>query len=83
MIFFFFLQEVPVPVTVTPSERASALRSLYPSSGVRTMNQKKKYVCAVCKSVCDLFGLFLHMKQVPSLKRLDPTGLDHFPELRM
>ena len=28
------------------------------------MNARKKYVCAVCKSVCDLHGLFLHMKQV-------------------
>ncbi len=52
------------PVTVSEAEKAAALKSLYPANNVQTMNQKKKYVCAVCKSVCDLFGLFVHMKQV-------------------
>ena len=28
------------------------------------MNPNKKYVCAHCKSVCDLYGLFIHMKAV-------------------
>ena len=31
---------------------------------VKTMNPKKKYVCATCKSNFDLFGLYSHMKKV-------------------
>ncbi len=60
------VNSVPIPenVTVSDKERAAALKALYPASKSKTMNQRKKYVCAVCKSVCDLFGLFLHMKQV-------------------
>lgn len=46
-------------------ERASALAALYPPEHtVKRLDPKKKYVCAVCKSVCDLLGLFVHMKQV-------------------
>ena len=46
-------------------ERAAALATLYPREHtVRRLDPKKKYVCAVCKSVCDLLGLFVHMKQV-------------------
>merc|ERR1719334_768727 len=37
---------------------------LYPTNVIKQLDVKKKYVCAVCKSVCDLFGLFLHMKTV-------------------
>ena len=46
-------------------ERATALAALYPPEHtVKRLDPKKKYVCAVCKSVCDLLGLFVHMKQV-------------------
>ena len=45
-------------------ELGLVLRDIYPNSAAKTMNPKKKYVCAVCKSVCDLFGLFTHMKTV-------------------
>ena len=40
---------------------------MYPKSRAKPMNPKKKYVCAVCKSPCDLYGLFFHMKQVSIL----------------
>lgn len=52
------------PVEVTPEDHQKCLKTLYPKHSTKTVNPKKKYVCAVCKSVCDLFGLFLHMKQV-------------------
>ena len=46
-------------------EREQALASLYPAEHTaKRLDPKKKYVCAVCKSVCDLLGLFVHMKQV-------------------
>ena len=41
------------------------MAALYPPEHtVKRLDPKKKYVCAVCKSVCDLLGLFVHMKQV-------------------
>ena len=49
---------------VTPEETARALDLLYPPNTARQLDSKKKYVCAVCKSVCDLYGLFVHMKTV-------------------
>ena len=52
------------PVSVKPEEKLEILSMLYPKSRAKQMNPKKKYVCAVCKSSCDLYGLFLHMKQV-------------------
>jgi len=51
-------------LNVTKGETRKALTRLYPSNGAQLLDAKKKYVCAVCKSVCDLYGLFLHMKQV-------------------
>ena len=52
------------PVSVTTEEKSTILSMLYPKSRAKQMNPKKKYVCAVCKSSCDLYGLFNHMKQV-------------------
>ncbi|TRY61774.1 hypothetical protein TCAL_12268 [Tigriopus californicus] len=52
------------PVELTEDEKLKCLYQLYPRSEVSTMNARKKYVCSVCQSVCDLFGLFTHMKQV-------------------
>ena len=49
---------------IRPGERRRVLSKLYPPITARPLDPKKKYVCAVCKSVCDLFGLFLHMKEV-------------------
>ena len=49
---------------LTFDEKTSLLSMLYPKSKAKGMNPRKKYVCAVCKSSCDLYGLFLHMKQV-------------------
>ena len=43
--------------------------SAVPPSSALLLDPKKKYVCAVCKSVCDLYGLFLHMKQVRLVRR--------------
>ena len=40
------------------------LQSCPADQAARRLDPKKKYVCAVCKSVCDLLGLFVHMKQV-------------------
>ena len=54
----------PLVPDLTLEEKRKALGTLYPKQIVKTMNPKKKYVCAVCKSVCDLYGLFVHMKQV-------------------
>lgn len=52
------------PVLVTKEEEKRLLNMLYPLQEARTVDPKKKYVCAVCKSVCDLLGLFTHMKEV-------------------
>jgi hypothetical protein len=49
---------------IRPGERRRLLTKLYPPITARSLDPKKKYVCAVCKSVCDLYGLFLHMKEV-------------------
>ncbi len=49
---------------LSAEERGKCLSLLYPPQVTKTMNARKKYVCAVCKSVCNLFGLFVHMKQV-------------------
>jgi hypothetical protein len=49
---------------VRPNERRRILGKLYPPISGRSLDPKKKYVCAVCKSVCDLYGLFIHMKEV-------------------
>lgn len=45
-------------------EKRRCLSTLYPPQPTKTMNPRKKYLCAVCKSTCDLFGLFAHMKRV-------------------
>lgn len=45
-------------------ERRRVMSRLYPPPKSRLLDAKKKYVCAVCKSVCDLIGLFDHMKEV-------------------
>ena len=58
------MQSLLTSIKIEESELGSLLRDLYPTSTVKTMNPRKKYVCAVCKSVCDLFGLFTHMKTV-------------------
>jgi len=49
---------------ISNGERRRVLSRLYPPPNSRILDPKKKYVCAVCKSVCDLFGLFVHMKEV-------------------
>ena len=49
---------------VSDNELPELLSHLYPKFKSMSMKARKKYVCAVCKSVCDLFGLFTHMKQV-------------------
>ena len=49
---------------ITEEEKSLALQNLYPTVRVSQLDSKKKYVCAVCKSVCDLYGLFIHMKTV-------------------
>ena len=55
----------PREVELTVEETAAALATLYPAGHTaKRLDPKKKYVCAVCKSVCDLLGLFVHMKQV-------------------
>ena len=59
-----FLQKSLASVQIEDSDLGFLLRDLYPDNFVKTMNPRKKYVCAVCKSVCDLFGLFSHMKTV-------------------
>lgn len=58
------LEEDDGPVELTEDDKLRCLYQLYPKSEVSTMNARKKYVCSVCQSVCDLFGLFIHMKQV-------------------
>ena len=58
------MQNLLKSIKIEERELESLLRDLYPFSIVKTMNPRKKYVCAVCKSVCDLFGLFTHMKTV-------------------
>ena len=50
--------------SISEAERQEAERYLYPENTVKQLDVKKKYVCAVCKSVCDLYGLFIHMKTV-------------------
>ena len=63
--FASLLKRKATPETViTEEERRRALQSLYPDSLAAPLDPKKKYVCAVCKSVCDLHGLFIHMKTV-------------------
>lgn len=63
--FFISFQKIKLPpVSVTTEEKSTILSMLYPKSRAKQMNPKKKYVCAVCKSSCDLYGLFNHMKQV-------------------
>ena len=63
--FFISLQKIKLPpVSVSTEEKSTILSMLYPKSRAKQMNPKKKYVCAVCKSSCDLYGLFNHMKQV-------------------
>jgi hypothetical protein len=50
------------------------------------MSQRKKFVCATCKSNFDLFGLFSHMKQVPvniSLRKMIDCSLLPFSNLRL
>ena len=65
LIIVFGLQKIkPTPVTVTPEEKAALLSMMYPKNRSKPMNPRKKYQCAVCKSACDLFGLFFHMKKV-------------------
>ena len=54
----------PSVAPVTAEEKARCHGVLYAAQPSKPMNARKKYVCAVCKSVCDLHGLFLHMKQV-------------------
>ena len=49
---------------LSEAEEKQCLDVLYRKQEVKVMNPRKKYVCAVCKSVCDLFGLFFHMKEV-------------------
>ena len=49
---------------VAPGERRRILSRLYPPPRMSILDPRKKYVCAVCKSVCDLLGLFNHMKEV-------------------
>ena len=51
-------------LNITKGERRQALSRLYPPNTTQLLYPKKKYVCAVCKSVCYLYVLFLHMKQV-------------------
>ena len=41
---------------------------VFPPLQIKTMNPKKKYVCATCKSNFDLFGLYSHMKKVRNQK---------------
>ena len=48
------------------SEIADLLPLLYPPFTSTPMNPKKKYVCAVCKEVCNIHSLFNHMKEVHS-----------------
>ena len=60
----YFQKTKPPPVIVTPEEKAALLSMMYPKNRTKPMNPRKKYVCAVCKSPCDLYGLFFHMKQV-------------------
>ena len=65
-------------VEVSDDEKMTLMKMLYPSNPPSPMNPRKKYVCSVCKSVCDLFGLFLHMKQVSfkySQSRLNSLNL--------
>ena len=50
--------------SISEAERQEAEKYLYPDNPVKQLDVKKKYVCAVCKSVCDLYGLFIHMKTV-------------------
>ena len=57
-------KKVREKVEVTEEERLEALTYLYPDNKVKQLDSKKKYVCAVCKSVCDLYGLFIHMKTI-------------------
>ena len=74
MLYIFFVLRIytqvpsfpkyPVVSNLSSEDKRKALGTLYPKQMVKTMNPKKKYVCAVCKSVCDLYGLFVHMKQV-------------------
>ena len=51
-------------IDISPGERRRVLSRLYPPTTTKILDPKKKYVCAVCKSVCDLIGLFMHMKEV-------------------
>ncbi len=57
-------RESAAQLVIRPGERRRVLARLYPPCSGRPLDPKKKYVCAVCKSVCDLYGLFLHMKEV-------------------
>ena len=58
-------KKTPQELVISKGDTRRALSRLYPPSSALLLDPKKKYVCAVCKSVCDLYGLFLHMKQVP------------------
>lgn len=51
-------------VDISNSERRQVMSRLYPAQNRSSLDPRKKYVCAVCKSVFDLVGLFLHMKEV-------------------
>ena len=49
-------------VVVTTQDKMDVLHALYPKLEVQKTN--RKYVCAVCKTVTSLTGLFLHMREV-------------------
>ena len=51
-------------LVISNVERRRVMSRLFPPPKSRVLDPKKKYVCAVCKSVCDLVGLFIHMKEV-------------------
>jgi hypothetical protein len=61
---FPFQKFKPQPIKIEPKDLNHYLELFYPKPSVKTMNQKKKYVCATCKSNFDLFGLYSHMKKV-------------------
>lgn len=74
-----FQRDIETPLTqLTEDDKKRCLRTLYPGQEAKIMNPKKKYVCAVCKSVCDLFGLFIHMKQVRKSKSYGVSCTEFF-----
>ena len=49
-------------VVVSAADKDKILQAQYPRTP--KLNPNKKYVCAVCKTVTTLVGLFMHMRDV-------------------